>query len=89
MPETKTRSDSLVPQILYGLYQFAVPLGVAIGIVIATTLVVKQQDKYQAITEDFSHFDIAIFAAVPICSYLVSETLFGSGLQTLIYCGIL
>lgn len=42
MPSTKANSPSAVPQILYGLYQVAVPLGIALGIVISTTLVVKQ-----------------------------------------------
>ena len=42
MPNTKVTSSSAVSQIMYGLYQIAVPLGISFGIVISTTLVAKQ-----------------------------------------------
>jgi NhaP-type Na+/H+ or K+/H+ antiporter len=58
-------------------------------IFIPTTLVLKQ-GKYQALTGHLSsQFDISITLMVPIFTYLVCQTFQGSGLQSLISCGLL
>ena len=88
MPETKSKSKDAAGQLLYGLYQFAVPIMVSFGITILTTLIVKKE-KYQSLSEQFSNFDVALFSATPIFAYLFAEAMFGSGLNTLILCGML
>ena len=88
MPGTKTLSTNILSKFLYALYQIGVPLGVALVLVVGTTLVVKRQDKYEA-AQHVSHFDVGLFAATPIFAYLFSEALFGSGLGTLIFTGVL
>ena len=87
-PYTKTTSDEPKSQILYGIYQLLMPSLIALGLAIPTTLVVKQQDKYQNLTQKFSHFDIAMFIITPTLAYLVAETFSCSGLNTLICLGI-
>ena len=50
MPETKSKSKDAASQLLYGLYQLAVPIMVSFGITISTTLIVKKE-KYQSLSE--------------------------------------
>ena len=50
MPETKSKSKDAAGQLLYGLYQLAVPIMVSFGITISTTLIVKKE-KYQSLSE--------------------------------------
>jgi hypothetical protein len=50
MPETQSESESLQGKLIYALYTLLMPILVALGILIPTTLAVKQQDKYQTLS---------------------------------------
>lgn len=89
MPDTKIKSDTSSSQVFYGIYQLIMPSVIALSIAIPITLAMKQQEKYQQLTEQFSqHSDISIFIMTPIFTFLVAEMLGCSGLNTLIACGI-
>jgi hypothetical protein len=64
------------------------PSVIALGLAIPTTLLVRQQEKYQNLAEKYSHFDIAMFMITPTIAYLVAETFLCSGLNTLICLGV-
>lgn len=88
MPETKPKEGTNVP--LYILYELLMPIFVALFICIPTTLVIKQQEKYQRLTQQLPmrKFDVAIFIMTPILANLVAETLSCSGFNTLLVCGL-
>lgn len=89
MPDTKSRSQEGGTQTLYGLYQVVIPLVCSLIIFVPTTLVLKK-GKYSTLSASMStQFDITITLMVPIFTYLVCETLKGSGLQALLICGVL
>lgn len=88
MPETKPKEGTNVP--LYSLYEFFMPIFIALFICIPTTLVIKQQERYQRLTQQIpmQKFDVAIFIMTPIFANLVAECLHCSGFNTLICCGL-
>jgi len=88
MPETRPREDQILS--LYYLYEFFLPVFVSLIICIPTTLAIKQQDKYQRLSQQIQmhKFDVAIFILTPIFANLLAETFSCSGFNTLICCGL-
>jgi len=89
MPDTQSESTTFHGKMLYSIYTLLMPIVVALGILIPTTLASKQlQSKYQTMVEQLDQFDIALFLMSPIFAYLVAESLYCSGYNTLIIVGI-
>lgn len=87
MPETQATGRGTVT-IAYGIYELVMPMIMCLAICLPTTLIIKQQHRYQRLQENFSHFDISIFAFTPLFAYLVAESFSCSGLNTLICVGL-
>jgi NhaP-type Na+/H+ or K+/H+ antiporter len=78
MPETRTLSNSVAVELLYALYEFFIPVLIAIALCYFSFRVYKRDTQNK----------IVAYALCPIISFLLSEALSTSGLTALIICAI-
>ena len=73
MPETRTLSENLTVEILYSLYEFVVPIIIAVSICVFTNIARKIDD-------------MTVYIMTPIIVFLLTSALSASGLNALMVC---